>query len=217
VSSCDCSLLTVHWLSVTLLYLIRHARSTWNAQGRWQGQADPPLDDIGLMQAQALAQHLRAEPLLAVYSSPLQRARQTAEAIAAEHGLNAILDDRLKERNVGQWSGLTEAEVRERFPDYFKPGWWQHGPPGGENQIELNTRTLAVFGEILAAHPEGSVAVVSHGGTLNAYLLTTLGVPLGQHVSFRFANASYARVYMHEGRIHVASLCEVGHLNGLGH
>lgn len=200
---------------MTLLYLIRHARSTWNAQGRWQGQADPPLDEIGLKQALALAKHLRNEPLLAVYSSPLHRARQTAEVVAAEHGLHAVLDDRLKERNVGQWSGLTEVQVREQFPDHFKVGWWLQGPPGGESQVDLNARTVAVFAEVLAAHPEGSVAVVSHGGSLNAYMLTTLGVPLGQHVSFRFANASYARLYVHDGRIHLASLCEVAHLHGL--
>jgi broad specificity phosphatase PhoE len=201
---------------MTLLYLIRHARSTWNAQGRWQGQADPPLDEIGLKQAQALAKHLRGEPLLAVYSSPLQRARQTAEAVAAEHGLPVQADDRLKERNVGQWSGLTEAQVREQFPDHFKPDWWLHGPPGGESQTDLNARTVAVFAEVVAAHPEGSVAVVSHGGTLNSYLLSTLNVPLGHHVSFRFANASFSRVYVHDGRVHLASLCEVGHLTGLG-
>lgn len=200
---------------MTLLYLIRHARSTWNAQGRWQGQADPPLDDIGLKQAKALAQHLRSERLLAVYSSPLHRARQTAEAVAAEHGLQVNLDDRLKERNVGQWSGLTEAQVREQFPEQFAPGWWLTGPPGGESQVELNARTMAVFAEVVAAHPEGSVAVVSHGGSLNAYVLTALGVPLGHHVSFRFANASYARLYVHDGRIHLASLCEVAHLRGL--
>ncbi|HRF49228.1 MAG TPA: histidine phosphatase family protein, partial [Anaerolineales bacterium] len=119
---------------MTVLYLIRHARSAWNAEGRWQGQADPVLDDVGLAQAAALAHFLRREPLIAVHSSPQLRALQTAEAVAAEHGLAVLLDDRLKERDVGAWSGLTEAEVRVRYPADFTPTWWVKGPPGGESQ-----------------------------------------------------------------------------------
>jgi broad specificity phosphatase PhoE len=200
---------------MTLLYLIRHARSLWNAEGRWQGQADPPLDEIGLRQAEALAEHLRGETFQAVYSSPLQRARQTAEFLAHAQGLSVCLDDRLKERDVGAWSGLTEPEVRERFPRHFKSDWWVHGPPGGEGQAALTARTVPAFAEIVAAHPEQTVAVVSHGGTLNAYLLALFGTPLGQHVSFRFTNTSFARVSVKGDRVYVVSLGESPHLRTL--
>lgn len=200
---------------MTGLVLIRHARSAWNAEGRWQGHADPPLDDFGLRQAEALADYLRGEALAAVYSSPLRRALQTAEPVARAHGLTVRLDDRLKERDVGVWSGLTEAEVRERYPEHFKPDWWLHGPPGGEGQAALITRTAAALDDVLAAHPEASVAVVSHGGSLNAGLAHLLGLPFGRPVSFRFTNTSFARVAVQAGRVHVLSIGETPHLPGL--
>ncbi|MBP7692944.1 MAG: histidine phosphatase family protein [Anaerolineales bacterium] len=191
---------------MTLLYLIRHARSTWNAEGRWQGHADPPLDPAGCEQAEALARQLRGEPLAAIYSSPLARARQTAEAVARVQGLPVRLDERLKERHVGAWSGLTEAEVRARYPEQFRPDWWVLGPPGGEGQAALQARTLAAWHEILAAHPEATVAIVSHGGSLNAGLAGLIGLPFGQPVSFRFGNATFARLTVHGERIHLLSL-----------
>lgn len=200
---------------MTLLYLIRHARSTWNAEGRWQGQANPPLDELGWKQAEALAGRLRGETFAAVYSSPLDRARQTAELLARAQGLAVAVDDRLKERNVGAWSGLTEAEVRERYPEFLRGDWWREGPPGGESQAALTERTVAALGHILAAHPEDTVAVVSHGGSLNAYLLHQLGIPPGQPVSFRFVNTSYARLSVRGGRVYVISLGETDHLHGL--
>lgn len=201
---------------MTILYLIRHARSAWNAEGRWQGQADPVLDDVGHAQAAALAHYLRREPLMAVYSSPQQRARQTAEVVAAEHGLTVRFDDRLKERDVGAWSGLTEAEVRARFPGDFTPTWWVQGPPGGESQTVVLARAAAVFDEIVTAQPEGAhVAVISHGGILNAYLRHVLGVPLAHPVAFRFDNTSIARLRMWPDRYQLLSLGETTHLAAL--
>ncbi|MBL8097134.1 MAG: histidine phosphatase family protein [Anaerolineales bacterium] len=201
---------------MTILYLIRHARSAWNAEGRWQGQADPILDDVGHAQAAALAHFLRREPLIAVYSSPQQRARQTAEVVAAEHGLAVRFDDRLKERDVGAWSGLTEAEVRARFPNDFTPTWWVQGPPGGESQNTVIARAAAVFAEIVTAQPDGAhVAVVSHGGILNAYLRHVLGVPLAHPVAFRFDNTSIARLRIWPDRAQLLSLGETTHLASL--
>lgn len=201
---------------MTLLYLIRHARSAWNAEGRWQGQADPELDEVGQAQALALAHFLRREPLMAVYSSPQLRARQTAEPVAAEHGLAVRFDDRLKERDVGAWSGLTEVEVRARFPQDFTPTWWVKGPPGGESQPQVLARASAVFGEIMMSQPDGAhVAVISHGGILNAYLRHVLGVPLAHPVAFRFDNTSIARLRMWPDRYQLLSLGENTHLASL--
>lgn len=193
---------------MTQLYLIRHARSTWNAQGRWQGQADPPLDELGERQAAALAEHLSGEPFAAVYTSPQTRARQTAEALARRQGLGVKVDDRLRERHVGAWAGLTEAEVRERFPDQWRPDWFIPGPPGGEGQAVLIARTAAAWREILAAHPAETIALVSHGGSLNAGLADLLGLPFGAPVSFRFTNASFARVTVKGRRVQLLSLGE---------
>jgi probable phosphoglycerate mutase len=198
---------------MTTLYLIRHARSSWNAEGRWQGQADPTLDDMGQAQALALAHFLRREPIIAVYSSPQMRARQTADVVAREHGLPVHFDDRLKERDVGAWSGLTEAEVRVRYPQQFTPTWWVEGPPGGESQKIVLERAAAVFSEIVAGQPDGAhVAVISHGGILNAYLRHVLAVPLAHPIAFRFDNTSIARLRMWPDRCQLLSLGETTHL-----
>ena len=196
---------------MTLLYLIRHARSTWNAEGRMQGQADPPLDALGREQARALADHLRHETFHAIYSSPLARARETAEIIAAPHGLPVRYDDRLKERHLGEWTGLTGDEVNDRYPERADGNWRVVGPPGGENQDALTARAAAVFADLLAAHPEETIAVVSHGGLLTAYPGHLLGVPLERHVIFSFPNAAVARVKVQNGRVYVLSLGEDRH------
>ena len=193
---------------MTLLYLIRHARSTWNAEGRMQGHADPPLDDVGREQARALADRLRHETFHAMYSSPLARARETAEIIAAPHGLPIHFDDRLKERHLGAWTGLTGDEVNERFPERANGNWRILGPPGGENQNALTARAAAVFTDLLAAHPGDTVAVVSHGGLLTAYLSHLLGVPLERHVIFSFPNAAFARLKVLSDRTIVLSVGE---------
>jgi broad specificity phosphatase PhoE len=199
---------------MTTLILIRHGRTTWNAEGRWQGQANPPLDETGLQQAAALAEYLKSEPIIALYSSPQTRARQTAEALAAALKLPITFDSRLAERNIGVWEGLTLAEVHERFPNVYHPEWWINGAPGGENHRDLTARASAAFGEIVAAHSDETVAVVSHGGTLNAYLFNLLQIAPGQHVTFRFQNTSLARVTVTPRQVHLISLGEAPHLNG---
>src|SRR3990172_1726506 len=100
---------------MTLLYLIRHGRSTWNAEGRVQGQADAPLDDTGREQAQKLAQKLRDIGFEAFYSSPLSRASETAKIVAEPHDLPITLDERLMERSFGDWTGKLAAEVDEEM------------------------------------------------------------------------------------------------------
>jgi broad specificity phosphatase PhoE len=194
---------------MTLLYLIRHARSTWNTAGRMQGHADPPLDELGQQQARALAEFLQAETFHAVYASPLLRARATAEALARPRQLPVRLDDRLMERNLGEWTGLTGEEARERYPGHFGHAWRTHGPPGGENQAALTTRAAAALADILAAHPQEKVAVVSHGGTLSAYLAHVLGIPLEHpHVSFEFDNTAFARLLVTGERVRLLGLGE---------
>jgi probable phosphoglycerate mutase len=198
---------------MTLLYLIRHARTTWNAEGRMQGQADPPLDELGLQQAHALAARLRSETLHAVYSSPLLRARQTAEILAASHNLMVDFDDRLKERHLGEWTGLTGDEVRARFPDFAARDWRTEGPPGGENQVALGARAIAALTEIVAAHPNETAAVISHGGILSAYAAHMLGIPAGHAISFPFQNTAIARLRVQNGRIDVLSIGDDRHLD----
>ncbi len=205
---------------MTQLLLIRHGQSTWNAVGRLQGWADPPLDEIGCEQARKLARRLADEGhgLAAIYSSPLARARQTAEEIARALKLILQTDDRLKENNVGQLTGLTGPEIDEQFPEWValfrRPGneWVQ--PPGGEDRDEFVNRAVAAMADVVAKHPEQTVAIISHGGTLGVYLAHLLGMPIHRRLPFQFDNASLSvvRVDNTETRVRLIKFNDTSHL-----
>jgi probable phosphoglycerate mutase len=202
---------------MTQLLLIRHGQSTWNAEGRIQGWADPPLDDTGREQAWRLARRLADEKLgiVAVYSSPLLRARQTAEEIAQTLGLPVQTDDRLKENGVGAFTGLTGQEVEQRFPEWLArlkaTAEWVP-PPGGESRDAFVNRSVAAMTDIVTHHPEQTVAVVSHGGTLGVYLAHLLEIPIRRPLPFRFDNASLSVVKVTEPRIRLFKLNDTSHL-----
>jgi broad specificity phosphatase PhoE len=202
---------------MTQLLLIRHGRSTWNAEGRIQGWADPPLDDIGHEQAHKLARRLASDKynIVAVYSSPLLRARQTAEEIAQTLGLPVQTDDRLKENGVGEFTGLTGQEVEQRFPAWLASlkatAEWVP-PPGGEDRDAFVNRAVSAMTDIVTHHPEQTVAVVSHGGTLGVYLAHLLEIPMRRPLSFQFDNASLSIVRVTEPRIRLFKLNDTSHL-----
>jgi probable phosphoglycerate mutase len=149
----------------TRLLLVRHGESTWNVAGRWQGHADPPLSDLGERQAVAARSTPLIAPPDAVWTSDLARARRTAELLAEPLGLTPRADARLRERDVGEWSGLTRAEIEERWP-----GWLvaRRSPAGFEGDEPLAARVLAALRDIAAATPDATVVVVTHGGVIRA-------------------------------------------------
>ncbi|HUP68781.1 MAG TPA: histidine phosphatase family protein [Acidimicrobiales bacterium] len=162
------------------LLLLRHGQSTWNAEHRWQGMADPPLSELGERQAERAAAWLAgaAPSFSAVAASDLRRSRRTAEIIAEALGLGEVeLDPALRERDVGEWSGCTTDEITARWPEELRA--WRNGrlarPPGGEDDSSLVRRVVPTL-ERLAAGPEGFVLVVTHGGAIRA-LERHLGVP----------------------------------------
>jgi len=101
---------------MTALWFARHGQSTWNAEGRWQGQADPPLSALGRVQAEALAEALAGAGIALLAASDLARARETAAIVGARLGLAPVLEPALREHDVGAWSGLTRTEVEARWP-----------------------------------------------------------------------------------------------------
>jgi broad specificity phosphatase PhoE len=143
----------------TRLLLVRHGESTWNADGRWQGQADPPLSRLGEQQAAEAA--TRVDSVDAVWASDLVRARRTAEIVAGGQRIEVRLDPRLRERDAGDWQGHTRAEIEEHWPGYLESG---RRPAGYESDDALLARVLAAIDEIGAAHRGGSVLIVVHGG-----------------------------------------------------
>jgi probable phosphoglycerate mutase len=150
---------------VTRLLLVRHGESTWNAQSRWQGQADPPLSPLGEQQAEEAAERLaEIASITAVWTSDLVRARRTAELIASRLGVDRVRDEpRLRERDVGSWSGLTRAEIEERWPGYLAA---RRSPADFEGDVELLARTRAGLSAAVDGSRTGDVLVVTHGGVV---------------------------------------------------
>lgn len=152
----------------------RHAESTWNAAGRWQGQADPPLSARGRAQAEALAGRLGGRGGIGLLAtSPLARARQTAEILGARLGLEPRPVDALKELDAGVWSGLTRAEVERRFPEElarFLSGDPEVCAGGGESRSALAARVAGALRELFSTASGGDLAVVGHLGALRSLL-----------------------------------------------
>jgi broad specificity phosphatase PhoE len=145
---------------VTTILLARHGETDWNREGRWQGWADPPLNETGRTQARALARQLRDTPFDAVYASDLRRAHETAEIVAKPHGVPVVADPGLREIDVGSWSGLTRAELAARFPNGDRPD--------GETREQHADRVLAAVARIAREHPGARILLVTHGGTMRA-------------------------------------------------
>jgi probable phosphoglycerate mutase len=205
-------------MSVRLL-LIRHGRSTWNAAGRVQGLADPPLDDLGIEQANRIAERLKDQPIAAIYSSPLQRARSTAEIIGQKFpAISIVPDDRLKEIDVGVMTGLVWDEIAAQYPD-FASRWHEEGwaatIEGGETQVAFRERVAAVMHMIVDQHADQTVAVVAHGGTINAYLSTRLNLSATRRSPFHFGNTSLSVVEINHRSFEIVTLNDAHHLIGL--
>jgi len=161
---------------MTTILLARHGQTRWNAERRWQGHADVPLDDTGRSQASALAESLASAGIGAIWSSDLVRARATAEAVGARLGLDVQVDARLREVDVGEWSGLTAAELEQRYPEGLArrrvggTGW-----ESGEDYEAMGSRVVEALNAIAAAHPAEIVLVVTHGGPITSMWLACGG------------------------------------------
>jgi broad specificity phosphatase PhoE len=148
----------------TRVLLVRHGQSEWNAEGRWQGQADPPLTDLGRLQAREAARALGTVD--AVWASDLRRAVETATIVADHLGVGpVVLDPDLRERDAGEFSGLTRPEITARYPGYLDDG---RRPPGWEPDEALVARGLRALRAIAAEVPGGDVLVITHGGLVYA-------------------------------------------------
>jgi probable phosphoglycerate mutase len=142
------------------ILLVRHGQSEWNASGRWQGQADPPLSELGEEQAVAAARVLGMVD--AIYASDLVRAHHTAELVATQLGADVAVHAGLRERSAGEWEGRTRAEIDDGWPGYLETG---KRPAGYEPDDSVLDRVLVVLDAIAAAH-DGDVLVVTHGGVV---------------------------------------------------
>jgi probable phosphoglycerate mutase len=153
--------------------LWRHGQTTWNAEHRFQGQTDIPLDETGEAQAEQAARRLATLRPQALFSSDLIRAQQTAAPLARLTGLPVILDKDLRERFGGDWEGLADAEIRERYP--AERATWN--PPNGEPTIAVADRVGAALTRIADTLEDGQLAVaVGHGAALRLGMERILGI-----------------------------------------
>ncbi len=187
---------------MTELLLVRHGETDWNRDRRFQGHADPPLNEMGREQAHALAAELAGERIELVYTSDLCRARETAEIVAASLGADLVALRDLREIDVGEWEGLTWPEIEERYPEGAR-AWHEQGFgwEAGETYDELGERVVAALRRIAADHPEQRVLVVGHGGTIRATraFLEGLSVPESRSRSRPIGNCEVFRVVTEDG------------------
>ncbi|MEY2472904.1 MAG: hypothetical protein QOK28_2233 [Actinomycetota bacterium] len=151
------------------ILLVRHGESVWNAEGRWQGAANPPLSDAGRAQARALAEAVRDDGIDSVVASDLDRALETARIVADRLGLpEPSVDEGWRERDVGEISGHTRAEIEAKWPGLLER--WRRGElesmPGGEG--EITSRVVAALQRVAHEHPGACTLVVTHGGVIGA-------------------------------------------------
>lgn len=177
--------------AVARLLLIRHGQSEWNAARRWQGQADPPLSDLGRQQAAEAA--VRLEPVDVVGASTLQRSWVSAEIIAEALGCDRPIPvPELIERDVREFSGLTRVQIEERFPGFLEDG---RRPPGWEQDDVFLARVLAGVRRLAEVVGNRSAIVVTHGGVIYT-LEAHLGCPPG-----RVTNMSGRWVTVNNGQL----------------
>lgn len=175
------------------LVLLRHGRTAWNAEGRFQGQADPPLDEVGRAQAYEVAHIIAAMQPDLMVSSDLRRARQTAEIISHVTGLPFTVDARFRERGLGLWEGLTRDDVERQYPDEFAE--WIAGQDvqrrGGETRDEVAARALAGLADLPDVQ---TTVVVSHGATAMATVNGLLGIEQRVHPLSALANCHWTEL-----------------------
>ena len=205
--------------SHTNIILIRHGETAWNAERRLQGHLDIPLNAEGERQARAVAEALASERLDLVAASDLQRARQTAQAVAMLRGMPLRIEPELRERCYGGFEGLLYAEIEERFPAEFAA--WQRrdidgilpsGKNCGETFRQFFDRATGAILALAAAHPGQTIAVVAHGGVLECAYRLALGLSLETPRDFKVYNASINRFRAEAGGLVLESWGEVAHL-----
>jgi broad specificity phosphatase PhoE len=203
-----------------VLYLIRHGRSDFDS-GEMSATArgdqwDPPLSEEGRRQAHLLAVRLQVMELdpVAVYCSPLRRARETVAPYADAAGVDVVFDDDLIEAHIGGWEGLPFEEIVASDADLVhrirnQQAIWSRAP-GGESERDFRGRVVSALDSILASHPVGDVVVVAHGGVINAFCGEVLGLPSAMF--FLPENTSINSVVVDGDRRTVRFLNDIAHL-----
>lgn len=166
---------------MTTVYFIRHGESVTNLDKRFTGQLDEPLTEKGRAQAALTGEFLKNVPFAAFYSSDLQRAYDTAVAIAGYHGLPVTGMEAFREINGGLWQGLSYDELPIKFPEDFSLWRTEIGMAtctGGESMLQVQQRAVAALNDLVAKHPDDTICITAHGGVLRVLIAYITGVPM---------------------------------------
>ncbi|MBP2662381.1 MAG: pspA 1 [Firmicutes bacterium] len=200
---------------MTRLIVVRHGQTLWNLERKYQGHSDIALTDKGIKQAEAVAARLAEEKIDAVYASDLSRAFKTAACIADKHGLTVHVVPALREIKFGDWEGLTYEQISEQWPGLLGKLWTTPDElqiPGGESFQQLKERAYTAIEKIVAAHPDQTVIVVAHGGTIGTILCAMLDIHLNHVWSIRQDNTAVNIIEYYEGRPTITLLNCARHL-----
>ena len=204
------------------ILLIRHGETAWNAEKRMQGHLDIGLNADGLRQAAALARALQDEPIDAIYSSDLQRALQTAQAVAVPRGIPIGLEPGLRERCFGVFEGLLYAELAQAHPHAHEA--WQRrdldarypsGVHHAETLREFSARSVDAIDRLAAAGNHRRIALFTHGGVLECAYRAATGTSIQQARNFDILNASINRLQWNAGQLRLVDWADVAHLQHL--
>jgi len=198
----------------TVLILIRHGETLWNTQLRMQGSLDSDLTAKGELQIKALGEWMKEVPFDYLYCSDSGRARKTAEAISKNTGHTLNVEERLREKDLGIFEGLTSEEARELYPEtfhLFKTAGANYVIDQGESTQQLLDRALEAIEEIRISHPQKVAVLVTHGGVVRVLMKHVLGVPLDAPTQFMISNTGIFRLVWRDKWI-VAEMGAVPHL-----
>ena len=215
-----------HWANLrtlsdmpTNVFLIRHAETYGNIEGRFCGHSETELTPRGIEQARALGLRLKSQRFDAAYSSDLSRAHRTAFHALEHHesALEAILDPGLREMHYGEWESLLGHDIGKHSPDLLRDFFRCRVPaPGGESVQQVRERTAQALRAVVAAHPDQTILVVSHGNAIMAMMAELLRVPHESTWSFAVANTSITRLtFSKSGRMTLTGFNDHSHIEGL--
>lgn len=201
------------------IILIRHGETTWNIEGRYQGQEDTPLSERGLQQGHLLAEALRHIPIDLCIASPLQRSYQTCKFCAELHGLTVAIDDRLTEINHGTWEGVLAGDIARRYPVEFAQWHSQpqlvQMPDGGESLEDVRRRARAAFDEYAAKYEGKTVLVAAHDAVNKAIICDLLGLDMSHFWQIKQDNTCINVLEYKEGSWRIVLLNSTNHLGFL--
>ncbi len=203
------------------LLVARHGATQHNLEGRFTGQIDAPLSDLGIRQAEALSDRLATMRFDAIVSSDLIRARVTAERIACRHGATVYFDPDLREIHMGEWEGQSFAAVRMATPELIQriecDPTGETAPPAGETWAHFTQRIDNARVRWADLFPEGNVLWVAHGGVMSALLLRALRLNFAQRSQFARGNTSLLEIdYQPRGPV-ILRMNDTAHLDGMVH